>query len=188
MTMVEPYIEPKILQALKERRLERMRLGQATGELVGLASDQEVRVALVPLLEKEYDQCMRAVANMIVPDNVAGAGLMDRQEKREILVRAIRDPSDYSKRMFRDVDDMMDYLEPVDINHVYDAYVEMAMAISPHVADLSDEEIDFLKQLFVDFQWKGLSGKQAYALRRFISTLSLTQPLDNLPGFSSTTS
>lgn len=178
--------QQETLKKLKDRRLERMRLGQSTAEIEQLPSDKEVRVALVPLLEKEYDAAMRSTALIDVPDNIAGAGVLDRQEKREVLVRAIRDPDDYTSRIFDSVSEMMEILEPVDVSHLYDRYVEMSMEIDPAIPELSEEEIDFLRQSFGDFNWRGLSGRQLYALNRFILTLSPNQLVGRLPGSFST--
>lgn len=173
-----------IKATLRARRVERMRQGQQACEITSLPSDNEIRVAIVPLLEKEYDMCMLAVAAMNVPDNVAGAGILDRHEKLEVLIRSIRNPNNLMERIFDNVEELMELVEPPDVNTLYDDYVEMASNISPHVVELGEDEIDFLKQLFGTLQLKGLSGKQLYALRRFISTLSPMQLTDNLLGSS----
>lgn len=179
---LEPVNSVSTIEKIKQRRIERMRLGQSTAELVELPSDKEIRVALVPLLESEYDQAQRSTAMLEVPDNVAGAAVMDRHEKREVLVRAIRDPDNYANRLFANAEEMMGILQPVDISHLFDQYVEMAMNISPNVAALTDEEIDFLKKVFEGLNWKDLYGKQLYALNRLILTLSPEQLMGNLPG------
>jgi hypothetical protein len=172
------------LEKIKQRRAERMRAGQNTAEIISLPSDNEIRVAIVPLLEREYDEALRATAAMDVPENVAGASLMDRHERREVICRAIRDPDNYSERLFKSVAEMMDILHPTDISHLFDAYVEMSMDISPDVRSLSDEEIDYLKKVCENLNWKDLSGKQLYNFNRFLLTLTPDQLLGKSPGFS----
>lgn len=172
----------EMLEKLRQRRIERMRLGQETAELEPIPSDPEFRVALVPLLEKEYDASQRAVSLLDVPETVAGATILDRQEKREILIRAIRDPEDLTSKLFSSVNEMMELLEPVDITHLYDKFVEMSMDISPDLRALSQEEIDFLKRVFESFSWSDLSGRQHYALNRFLLTLSPDQLMGRQPG------
>lgn len=179
--------EQATLEKIRERRIERMRLGQNALEIVLLPSDSEVRIGLVPLTEAEYDTCMRLTSELNVAENVAGAGVMDRHEKREVVFRAAREPSDPHKHIFDSVDQMMENIEPEDLNVLYDRYVEMSTQYSPHVAQLSDEEVDFLKEFFANCQWKDLSGRQLYALNRFILAHSPGQLSDNLPGFSSIT-
>lgn len=163
--------EPDLVQRLKDKRADRLRKGQMTCEIHPIPSNPEERLALVPLLEGEYDECIRASAALDVPENVAGAGVMDRHERREVICHAARNPSDLSKRVFKDVNSMMAALEPEDVNFFYDVYIEMSQTISPQIDTLSEEEIDFLSRLFETMQWKDLSGRQAYALSRFLSTL-----------------
>lgn len=145
-----------------------------------------MRVAIVPLLEGEYDECMRSAARLDVPENVAGASVMDRQERREVVCRAAREPEDYSVRVFKNTIQMMEVLEPSDINHLYDAYVEMTLEISPRMDQLSEQEIDFLEGIFEVMPWKDLSGRQVYALSRFLSSLRPEQLMGKSLGRLST--
>lgn len=179
--------EQATLEKIRERRLERMRQGQNACEIVPLPSDSEIRVALVPLTEAEYDACMRLTSRLDVPENVAGASIMDRHEKREVIIRASRETENLTQHVWKTVDEMMTSIEPEDVNVLYDRYVEMSTDISPHIAQLSEEEIDFLKDYFANCQWSDLSGKQLYALNRFISARSILLPSDNSLGSSSIT-
>lgn len=178
----------EIYEKLRERKIERMRLGQKACEIVPLASDEETSFAIVPLTEAEYDICMRTTAALEVPENVAGAGIMDRHEKREVIFRSLRNVGNLDKRPFSEIEQMMEIFEPEDVNKLYDRYVEMSTQYSPHFYELSQEEIDYLKELFANYQWSGLSGKQLYALNRCISALLPGQPSDNLLGSSLITS
>lgn len=179
---VTPISESDIVAQLRQKREERMRLGQNTAEIFPVPSSPEVRVALIPLLEGEYDECMRAVAALDVPETIAGASVMDRHEKREVIVRASRDTSDYTKRAFKSVDQMMEVLEPEDVNFLYEAYLDMVREISPAVDELDDEEIELLKKVFEEMPWKDLSGKQVYALTRFLSRLAPEQLMGKILG------
>jgi hypothetical protein len=180
--------EAVTLERIRQKREERMRMGQMTAEILPIPSSPEIRVALIPLLEGEYDECMRAAAQVDVPDNVAGASVMDRQERREVVCRALREVDDYSKRVFTDTVTMMETLEPPDVNFFYDAYVEMQLQISPRLDELLEAEIDFLKDVFGTIQWSDLSGRQVYALSRFLSSLGQEQLTVKLPGRLSTRS
>lgn len=180
--------EAATLERLKRNRLARMRQGQNTADILTIPSDPESRVALVPLLEGEYDECMRAAASLDVPENLAGANVMDREERRQLVCRSAREVGDYTKTVFTDVEEMMQVLEPQDVNYLYDAYVEMQMEISPSMETMTEEEIDFLKGLFEIMPWSDLSGRQVYALTRFLSTLRPEQVMDKSLGRFSTPS
>lgn len=177
-------------EQLKERRLERMRQGQQTATITSIPSDKEIRVALVPLLEGEYDECIKAAAAaagaLDEPDTLPGAQVADREERRNVVFRSARNIDDYSKYAFPSLQEMMQVLGPHDINHLYDCYIEMAREFSPRMTELSQEDIDFLLDLFVNLSWKDLSGGQVYALSRFLSLLRRDQLTANLPGHLST--
>jgi hypothetical protein len=49
---------------IRERRLERMRLGQAVCDFVTLPSDSETRLCIVPLTEAQYLQALEKVSEM----------------------------------------------------------------------------------------------------------------------------
>lgn len=174
------------LSRLKETRLERMRKGQGAATIETILSNPEIRVALVPLLEGEYDECMEAAASRDLPDSLAGAQVADREERRQVVCRAAREVEDYNKRVFVSVDEMGKVLEPTDVNHLYDCYIELVRQYSPKLSVLSQEEIDFLSGLFGNLRWSDLSGEQVYALSRFLSRLRPDQLTGNLPGRLST--
>lgn len=173
---------------LQERRLERMRQGQQTAEIEKIPSDPEIRVALVPLLEGEYDECQKAAAEVHMPDNVAGATVRDREERRQVVYRASREVDDYSKQAFPSAHQMSQVIEPTDVNYLYSSYVQMISKFSPSISTLEPDEIDFLSDLFVNLDWKDLSGEQVFALSRFLSTLRQEQLMGSLPGRLSTRS
>lgn len=168
---------------LKERRLERMRKGQEAATIENLLSDPEIRIALVPLIEGDYDECMRIAAAIDVPDDsIQGAQVVDREERRQVIFRAARQVDDYTKPFFPSMEEMKKELAPHDVNHLYECYLELIRSFSPKMAALSQEDIDFLSDLFVNLPWNDLSGAQVYALSRFLSLLQPEQLTDSLPG------
>lgn len=181
--LAETQLRPGLL---KERRLARMRLGQAVFEIFPLLSDPEIRVALVPLNEAEHDNCMSYAAAITVPDNVAGTQLRDRAESLEILSFAIRDPKDPSQRIYTHGKEVAEDLEPVDVGYLMDNYYEMASRNSPSVTQLSEEDQATLKKALQTMDWNELSGQQWYAATRFLSSLMQGPLADSLLGFGLT--
>lgn len=171
---------------LVERRLNRMRLGQAVCEVFNLLSDPEVRVALVPLTEAEYDQCMEAVVKIDVEETIVGNQYRDRQLTNETLRRALREPDNLSAMVFETTQELSNALEVSDINYLIDHYFEMVHKSSPSIEGLTDDDIDDLKKGLLETDWSGLSGTQWYALRRFLLSLGPEQLRVKLPGSSST--
>jgi len=173
-------------QKLIERRLDKMRLGKATCEIENLLSEPDVRVALVPLTEAEYDLCMENVVKMNVPETLTGQQFRDRALTLETLLRAAREPEDISKPMFSSVEEMNDALEVADVNYLIDMYFEMVEKSSPALEGFTEEQLSDVKKVLLEMDWSGLSGKQWYALKRFLSSLGPQQLLAKLPGSSST--
>jgi len=163
-----------------------MRLGQAVGEIRSLLSDDEIQVCLVPLTEAEHLQCVGIITDMDAPDNMVGAMARDRRNVNEILLRAIREPLNPQERMFNALSEMTELLEIEDINFLFDEWGEMMEQVSPNVNALTDEEIEALKKVFEQTQWKELSGRSLYALKRLLSTLGYTLLPDNSLGSTST--
>lgn len=177
---------------VKERRLERMRLGQAVCDFVPLPSDPEIRMAIVPLTEADYRQVLGKVADVPLGDDMAGAGVKDRVLAQEILVRAIREENDLTQRVYEDMDGKLaveiltDDLEVPDVDELIDRYNEMMESCSPRIDQFPDEEIEAVKKALQTMDWNALSGRSWYALRRFLS-LAMPQLLTaNLPGSTST--
>jgi len=174
------------VEKIKERKLERMRLGQAVCDYVTLPSDPEVRLAIVPLTEAEYLQALNAVSEVPQGDDLAGAAIKDRVTSQEILVRAVREERDLTQRVFDSVADLMDVLEVQDVDHVLDMYREMVEKSSPQIEAIPPEELEHLKKALQEMDWNALSGSAWYAARRFLSRIIPTPLLDNSPGFGST--
>lgn len=171
-----------IKDKIAERHLDRMRLGQAVCDFVPLISDPEIRLAVVPLFEAEYIQALNAVANTDAPDDLAGMQLRDRKQAQEIIVRAIREPDDLTKRVYMDTDEMMAQLTVSDVDEVLDRYNEMCEQSSPRLERIPEEEFENLKKTLQTMDWNGLSGRAWYAAKRFLSTISPSPLMDSLPG------
>jgi hypothetical protein len=173
---------------IEERRLARMRQGQATCSYVQLVSDPEIRVAIIPLTEAEYEQVLEIVASINAPDNVAGFGLRDRKNAQEILVRAIREEDDLTKRVYDSIDEMMEGLDTTDIDQLVDEYNEMNAQANPSADAISEEELMRLKKVLLEMDWNEFSGRSWYALKRFLGTIMPQLQRDNLLGSTSTPS
>jgi hypothetical protein len=156
---------------LKERRLARMRLGQAAYEVVNLPSDPEIRVALVPLNEAEHETCLALAAAMEIPDNIAGLQLRDRALQLETLALSIRDPRDPTTQIYKNGKEVSEDLEPVDVGFLMDYYNELADSASPSIERLTDEQVGELKKALARMDWNELSGRQWYAASRFLSVI-----------------
>jgi hypothetical protein len=86
----------------RERRLERLRLGQGVCELAELPSDPEIRVALVPLTEAEYSNTLLEADKVIVTESPAGLAYRDETQRRYCLYFATREVENTTKRFFAD--------------------------------------------------------------------------------------
>lgn len=173
---------------IRERKLDRMRQGQAVADVVSLTSDPEIKFYIVPLTEAEYTQVLQEVANTAAPADFAGMQIRDRVHARGIIVRAVREPSDLSKPVFDDVDEMMQDLEATDIDDIYLKYQEMSISSSPSLDGISEEELDDVKKALQTMDWNELSGRSWFALKHFLGTIMPSPLLDNSPGFTSTNS
>jgi hypothetical protein len=173
-------------EKLIERRLDRMRLGQAVCEIEELLSETDFRVALVPLTEAEYDRCIENVLKVDAPETMMGNQVRDRALTNETLLLSIREPDNLSQQMFSDLGQMTEALDVVDINYLIDVYFEMIEKSSPAAEGMTGEQINDLKKVLLEMDMSELSGKQWYALKRFLSSLGPTPLLASLLGFSST--
>lgn len=164
----------KTADKIRELRFHRMRLGAAAGRIESLPSQPEIKVALVPLTEAEHEQCMEAVTSMDVPDNLIGAMSRDRRNQNEALFRSLRDPENLDKRAFDTREEMMEVLEIQDTNFLVDVLLEISESDNPAPAEFTEEELDEVKKALEGVDLKELSGRQWYALKRFLLTLGLT--------------
>lgn len=177
-----------VSERIKERRLERMRLGQAVCDYVDLPSDPEIRLCIVPLTEAQYRQALEKVASVKLPDDMSGAAIKDRTLAVETLVRAIREEDNLSQQVYSTADELSEDLDVYDVDHVIDCYNEMVEKASPSIDGLSPEDLERLKKVLPTMDWNALSGSAWYAAKRFLSRISQVPLLDNSPGSTSTNS
>lgn len=177
---------------VKERRLERMRLGQAVCDFVALPSDPEMRIAIVPLTEAEYWKVLNEINELNLPDDLAGLQIKDRVRAQQTLVWAIRESDDLTKRVYTDtpeqsaVEAMLEDLDVGDVDEIIDRYNEMVDKSSPSLDGLPPEELERVKKVLQETDWNALSGSSWYALKRFLSTISPQLQQGNSPGSTST--
>jgi hypothetical protein len=176
-----------VREEFRQRRLDRMRQGQSAVEYVELPSDPEIRFALVPVSDAERSNALIAAANLDVPDNVAGIMARDHVQKVELLACSLRDPVDTEKRIFRDAKDLQEEMNAVDLDHIYDIYLEMTENSNPSIDGIPPEEFDELKKALQEISWNDLSGRSWYAAKRFLGAVIREGQLrGNSRGFSST--
>lgn len=159
-------------ERIRERRLDRMRLGQAACDFVVLPSDPEIRVAVVPLTEADYRNVLEKVSKLASSDDLAGIQIKERVQAEEILVRAIREEHDLQTRVYDNVDELLEDFEVHDIDHAIDVYNEMIEKASPSLEGIPEEELENLKKLLAAMDWNDLSGSAWYAAKRFLSRVS----------------
>jgi hypothetical protein len=170
-------------EQIKERRLDRMRLGQAACSHVELPSDPEIRLALVPVTDAEASMALDAAARVDTEDNVAGLMRRDHQQRVELLVYALRDPQDLTQRIFRNSKELQEEFEETDVNYLFDEFEELRANTNPSVDGIDPEEFEHLKKALREMDWSGLSGRSWYAAKRFLGALIQDGLLrDNSPG------
>ena len=176
---------PTLQEQIRERRLDRMRLGSAACDVVPLLSDPEIRVALVPLTEAEYQRSLETAAAMEVMTTQLGMEYAERRQQTEIIWMALREVNDLQKHGFGSSGEMLDELETQDINHLWDHYLEMVDTSSPAIDGVPPDELDNLKKVLQEIPWNELSGTQWYAAKRFLGSVLPTLPLARSLGSSS---
>jgi hypothetical protein len=162
-----------------------MRLGQQVCEIIPLLSDPEIRIAIVPLKEKEYQKTLALAASLDFPETAPGQDARDEFQKSEVLSYAIREPDDLDARVYASGDDLAESLDAHEINNIFDVYLEMVNNTSPAIDGLSDADFDTLKKVLRTMSWNELSGQQWYAAKRFLLSIFPNALQDNSLGFSS---
>jgi hypothetical protein len=177
-----------VREAIREQnRLTRMRLGQEVGERVQIPS-VEVGVLLVPLTEGESQQGLFAAAALEVPDNQAGLMARERAATISDVWHAVRDPGDATRKVFATPDEMVEELDPRDIDYLADQLVLIQSYASPALDGLSQEELNELKKAFGETDWSGLTGRRWAAVKLCCSILFPELLQVKLRGSSSTDS
>jgi|SRR5262245_28926264 len=181
-------MEKTTKERIRERRLDRMRLGQAVCDFVELPSDPEIRVCIVPLTEADFLKVIEKTKDVEAADDIAGMALRERVQTEEMCARAIREEHDLTQRVYSNIEDMLEDLQVEDIDEIFDRYKEMTQKSSPSLEGIPDEEFVEIKKLLQAMDWSALSGQSWYAAKRFLSTITPSPLLDSLPGFTSTNS
>lgn len=165
-----------ILDKIKEgNRARRMRMGQNVADFVTLRSNPEVRFAMVPLLEVEYEQAWAAAAAIDQPDNPYGTEIRDRTLKVHSLWYALRMPEDIEQKVFDSPEELAEELEDGDINQLGDEYQSLVDYASPAIDGLDDDKVADLKKAWEQIDLNGLSGKSWWHLKMFFMTLTVDQ-------------
>lgn len=167
----------------RERKLERLRLGQATCEIVDLPDDD--RLALVPLTEGEYSNSLHEADKIMAGDNPAGAALRDETQRQWIIFHSARVVGDLESKWFQNIADVVE-MDSAEINHIYDVYLEMVAESSPALVGLSEADFNSLKTLLPRIEWSELSGPQWYAAQRFLNSIQSLLLTVSFSGLSST--
>lgn len=176
-------------ERLKQRKFARMRQGQSAAEIETLPSDPEMRVAIVPLTEIEYDNALAGAAKIKVEENAAGFARRDRQYTRLILMQALRDPNNFEVQIWTDVDEMMGTLDSTDVDYLIDCFNELTATSNPSIDGIPKAEFDFLVESLQKMNWNELSGRSWHAAKRFLGALMLDGQLRGSGlGFTSTKS
>lgn len=171
----------------KERKLERLRLGQAACEITAIPSDPDIRVALVPLTEGEYSNSLYESEKLGTSATPAGAALADEIQRKYVIFYATRVMGELQVRFFDEFADV-DELDAADINHLYDVYLELVAQSSPSLMGLGEDDFTSLKALLPRIAWNELSGPQWYAAQRFLNSIQPNLLQASLSGSPSTES
>lgn len=154
----------------KERKLERLRMGQATCEVVELLEDPETRIALVPLTEAEYSSSLEQADKILADDNPAGMALRDEIQRQMVIFHAARVIGHLDQKFFAGPVEVGE-IHAHDVNYLYDIYLEMVANSSPSMMGMSEEDFLALKLVLPKIEWSELSGQQWYAAQRFLNSI-----------------
>lgn len=161
-----------ILDQMREAsRIKRIRQGQDAPEWASIPSMPEIRIVLVPLLEKESQASLAAAAGIEVADNPLGMQVRARTAQEWDVWQAARKLEEPDKKVWVSVEQMVDMLEPDDIDSLHDQLSILMDYASPTLEGLSDEDLAELKNGFVLIDWKELTGRRWSALRVCLSYL-----------------
>lgn len=161
-----------IREAIREQnRIKRMRMGQEAAELEEIPSLDGIRVAQVPLVERESQAGLIRAANLDVVDNSAGMQARNRAAVESDVWHSCREPGDLTKMVWESVDEMVEELEPSDIDYLFDKLTILMEYASPSLDGLTQQDLDQLKKDFGQIDWNELSGRQWSALKLCLSTL-----------------
>lgn len=155
-----------VREAIKEQhRLARMRMGQDAGEWTDIPSMPGVRVLQVPLKEKESQLGVMAAAALEVYDNAAGLTARNRVAMQYDVFYSLREMDKPDKFVFDSVDEMVDTLEPSDIDLLHERLTVMMEYSSPAIDGINDEDFELIKKAFMAIDLSALTGRQWAAVK-----------------------
>ena len=175
-------------QIRAQSRLKRIRQGQEVPEWASIPSMPEIRIALVPLLERETQASLVAAASEDAPDNALGIQVRARIAQHWDVWQAARHIEDGEKYVWDSVDAMVNDLEPDDIDSLHDQLTVLMDYASPGIEGLTEADLAELKKAFVLIDWNGLTGRQWSALKLCLSHLLPELLLAKPPSTTSTPS
>lgn len=130
-----------------------------------IPSKPEIRVAMVPLIEREAQRGVIAAAQLEVQDNAAGLQARNRIALESDVWHSLREPSDPTAKVFESVDQMIDELDATDIDFLSDELSALMDYASPAIDGISEEQLNSLKKAFGETDWSALTGWQWAALK-----------------------
>lgn len=169
-------------------RLKRIRMGQDAPEWGHIPSMPEIRVALVPLLEKETQASLAAAAGVEAPDNALGMQFRARVAQQWDVWQAVREIDTPDKLLWQSVDQMEEMIEPDDLDSLHEQLTVLMDYASPGLEGLTEADLAELKNAFVLTDWSALTGRRWSALRLCLSHLLPELLLARPPSTTSTPS
>lgn len=161
-----------IIEKMRElSRLKRIRMGQDAPEWGHIPSMPEIRIALVPLLERESQASLAAAAGIEVADNALGMQVRARTAQQWDVWQACRKLEEPDKYVWDSVEQMTEFLEPDDLDALHDQLSVLMDYASPSLEGLTDQDLADLKNGFVLIDWNALTGRRWSALRLCLSHL-----------------
>lgn len=155
-----------VRDAIKDaNRLARMRQGAEVPEYVDIPSKPGVRAWMVPLTEAESQIGVIRAAGLDVLDNMAGMQARNRAAIESDVWHSLREPGDVDLKVFENIEDMVEELDPTDIDFLADTLATLMDYASPSIDGMSDEELNDLKKAFGETDWSGLTGRQWAAVK-----------------------
>lgn len=178
-----------ILEQMRDQsRLKRIRMGQDAPEWAQIPSMPEIRIALVPLLERETMASLNAAAGIEAPDNALGMQYRARVAQQWDVWQAARLLDNPDQLVWPKVETMVELLEPDDIDSLHDQLTVLMDYASPSLEGLSEDDVADLKNAFVLIDWNALTGRRWSALRVCLSHLLPELLMARPPSTTSTSS
>jgi hypothetical protein len=165
---------PTMREVIREtNRLARMRQGQEVGEFVDIPSIPDSRVCLVPLNEAELTLGLEyaAAKGDSSPDSFSGIQVRSRHAIHSDIWHAAREPSDIHTRVFESIEEMVEQLDPADIDYLNMHLAALMNNASPAMDGLSVDDLDFLGEAWRKITLSELTGRQWAAAKVSLSIL-----------------